>query len=109
MTNRARLLKDDGRLETLQIGMVPRRRGELGLAYLAGGLGLAPFGGRRMHLMAKIAMPVGEGFEDSEFGEPCRRFKITSRKPDDLDAFCQAILNRLPMTIGRAHPQEMVG
>lgn len=33
---------------------------------------------------------------------------ITSRKPDDLDAFCQAILNRLPVTIG-AHPREMVG
>ena len=24
--------------------------------------------------MAKIAMPVGEGFEDSEFGEPFERF-----------------------------------
>lgn len=34
---------------------------------------------------------------------------ITSRKPDDLDAFCHAILNRLPVTVGRAHPQEMVG
>ena len=34
---------------------------------------------------------------------------VTSRKPDDLDAFCQAIMNRLPVTIGRAHPQEMVG
>jgi protease I len=25
--------------------------------------------------MAKIAMPVGEGFEDSEFSEPCERLK----------------------------------
>lgn len=34
---------------------------------------------------------------------------ITSRKPEDLDAFCHALLNRLPVTIGRAHPREMVG
>jgi len=34
---------------------------------------------------------------------------ITSRRPDDLDAFCDAILARLPLMIGRPHPQEMVG
>jgi protease I len=39
---------------------------------------------------------------------------ITSRKPDDLDAFCQAILNRLPVTVRRpqtqrSEPQGMVG
>jgi putative intracellular protease/amidase len=25
--------------------------------------------------MAKVAMPVGEGFEDSELSEPCERLK----------------------------------
>ncbi len=34
---------------------------------------------------------------------------ITSRRPDDLDAFCDAILARLPLTIGKAHPREMIG
>jgi protease I len=34
---------------------------------------------------------------------------ITSRCPDDLDAFCTAILARLPLTIGKPHPQEMIG
>jgi protease I len=34
---------------------------------------------------------------------------ITSRSPDDLDAFCEAILRRLPVTIGRPHAQEMIG
>ncbi len=34
---------------------------------------------------------------------------ITSRSPDDLDPFCDAILARLPLTIRKAHPQEMVG
>lgn len=43
---------------------------------------------------------------------------ITSRCPDDLDAFCDAILARLPLrvgtprteeAIGKAHGQEMIG
>ena len=34
---------------------------------------------------------------------------ITSRRPEDLDAFCAAILARLPLAIGRAHAQEMIG
>jgi protease I len=34
---------------------------------------------------------------------------ITSRSPDDLDAFCDAILGRLPLGIGRAHADEMIG
>ena len=34
---------------------------------------------------------------------------ITSRRPDDLDAFCEAILARLPLAIGRAHAREMIG
>ena len=34
---------------------------------------------------------------------------ITSRRPDDLDAFCEAILARLPLAIGKAHAQEMIG
>jgi protease I len=33
---------------------------------------------------------------------------ITSRGPDDLDAFCTAILERLPVTIGKPH-SEMIG
>lgn len=33
---------------------------------------------------------------------------ITSRSPDDLDAFCDAILQRLPVRIGQAHA-EMIG
>ena len=33
---------------------------------------------------------------------------ITSRSPDDLDAFCDAILDRLPVVIGTAHA-EMIG
>jgi protease I len=34
---------------------------------------------------------------------------ITSRRPEDLDAFCAAILARLPLAIGRPHAQEMIG
>lgn len=34
---------------------------------------------------------------------------ITSRRPEDLDAFCEAILARLPLAIGKAHAQEMIG
>ncbi len=34
---------------------------------------------------------------------------ITSRQPEDLDAFCRAILARLPVLIGRAHAREMIG
>jgi protease I len=33
---------------------------------------------------------------------------ITSRSPEDLDAFCDAILDRLPVVIGTAHA-EMIG
>ncbi len=33
---------------------------------------------------------------------------ITSRRPEDLDAFCEAILARLPLAIGNPHA-EMIG
>jgi protease I len=34
---------------------------------------------------------------------------ITSRGPDDLDAFCEAILERLPLRIGQAHASAPIG
>ncbi len=34
---------------------------------------------------------------------------ITSRRPDDLDAFCDALLARLPLQIGRAHESALIG
>jgi len=41
--------------------------------------------------MARIVMPVGEDYEDSEFQVPYDRL----RKPADLDAFVNALLERL--------------
>jgi protease I len=34
---------------------------------------------------------------------------ITSRGPEDLDAFCDAILGRLPLKIGQAHASAPIG
>ncbi len=45
----------------------------------------------REQSMARIVMPVGEDYEDSEFQVPYDRL----RKPADLDAFVNALLERL--------------
>ena len=34
---------------------------------------------------------------------------ITSRSPDDLGPFCEAILDRLPVQIGKAHGRDTIG
>jgi deglycase len=34
---------------------------------------------------------------------------ITSRGPDDLDPFCEAILDRLPLKIGKRHASDTIG